>query len=310
MKVEVAFPVFAEYEPMEERYINDTVARSATSSLTLEPPPIAYLHTAEARRLRALGMRLGLEWVGAAEHPSYWWRVPQGRSLTAAEYDMLEAAIGEAQEAEWQREAIDMARMRDEDRRDTRTPAERQAARIAEQAERVASQERGDRPARVSQGVWDAVPQELRSRVPLMAGGLYISDGDFYGEPDKAVIGAVEAIRRIDAIVAHVTTADPTADREHVGWLARSFWKRSTERAVDLVLQTLTTERAAEAERAVNVDADLRRRARLNDLHREFELDALVAAARAVLQRPGETDPGRALYVAAGELRVARRNPG
>jgi len=288
-------------DPIKEPTYNtflDTVARSPDSSLTSATPPASAFPTAEARRLRALALRLGLAWIGGKwREPELCWKVPPGRTLTTSEAADLEAAMMAARHAEWRREAIEAERMREAAAVEmaTTTPAERQAAREAAEAELRAATERGDRPARVSEAAWAAVPADLRPRVTKFAGRFFL-----YGhEPDAAVALGVEAIRREDAIVAAVLRQDPDADIERVRRAASKWYRHPTAEAAAHVRADLSREEGAEAQSCQNQEQQVRRYASLEypDLSSDARA-ALIAAALDVLAQPGENDPYRAVRIA------------
>jgi hypothetical protein len=128
------------------------------------------------------------------------------------------------------------------------------------------------------------------------AGRFYVDGLD----PDEAVAAAVAAVRRQDAIIAHVIAAEPSADREIVARRSAQFWSHSTRSATKLVLESLAKEAAERKGQRSGLEAELGRLARI--YYPALPRAEVVAAALAVLQRPAESDPRRAVNIAAHEV--------
>lgn len=228
--------------------LGNMVAPSLPRSLTQEVPPASAFPTAEARRFRALALRLNLPWMGG-DDPTMWFG-NRPRALSAAEQEEVDAAVRATLASLTRRDAIERARAREADAADTRTPAQREAdfhARLAdrERQHRTAN-EQGERPARVSKHVWDEVPMELRTRVTGWAGRFFLTGI----KPDDAVPLAVDAARREALIVDQVLAADPSANVKTiqqliVTGLRNGWWQLATAEAVSLVLAKFAEDRAA-----------------------------------------------------------------
>jgi hypothetical protein len=218
----------------EDFFNTDKVAESLTAP---KAPPEPYRGTAEAARLAALATELGLVWKGADLCGADWWySVPAGTVLTEQDVAVVEAATFAAFVAERRKRDMQQAKWREQSA-DPRTLAKW----AAEDAEREAERRRGEPPRRVSRAAWAPIPPEFRDRVQTVAGLLFLRGHP----PDVGIAIGIQQVRREDAFVAALQTADPTVDTSRARALAVSFWHFPTQEAVNNARVKIAEEKAA-----------------------------------------------------------------
>lgn len=193
--------------------------------------PAWALRTAEARRLAALAQRLEMVFNGTfdTQHPGVWWGLPPGLILDerdAAQFEEFAAAACRGMERQ---EYITEARVNAAAR--TR-PADGPPPPLAADPTAPAPAD-GDvnRPPRVSQDIWDAVPQDLREEANQYAAWHFRAGH----RPDRAMVLGVEQARRTRALVAAVAAIRPDLDPCDIANPSRPFpewWKMATAVAV------------------------------------------------------------------------------